>query len=106
MVIVKNAGPRKYAMRRTEGIRWDRWHRKVVMRSLQMMVMSGVIRRAEVIHHAGVDLLQHRDDCADIESDTEASLSMPPVIFDEQGWFTRFVRRRADLLINHERHTT
>jgi hypothetical protein len=99
MVIVKNAGPMKYAMRRTEGIRWDRWHRMVVMRSLQMMLMSGVIRRAEV------DLPQHRDDCADIEADPEASLSMPPVISDEQGWFTRFVRRRADLLINHERHT-
>jgi len=96
----------KYARRRTEGIRWDRWHRMVVMRSLQMMVMSGVIRRAEVLHRAEVDLPQHRDDCADIEADPEASLSMPPGIFDEQGWFTRFVRRRADLLINHERHTT
>ena len=90
----------KYAMRRTEGIRWDRWHRMVVMRSLQMMVMSRVVRRAELY------LPQHRDDCAGIEADPEDSVSIPPVIFDEQGWFTRFFRRRADLLISHERHTT
>jgi hypothetical protein len=90
----------EHAMRRTDGIRWDRWHRMVVMRSLQMMVMSGVVRRAEI------DPPQHLDDCANIETDPEASLSMPPVIFDEQGWFTRFVRRREDSPFTHERHTT
>lgn len=99
--MVKEVGPMKYAMRRTEGIRWDRWHRMVVMRSLQMMVMSRVVRRAEL------DPPRHLDDCADIEADPEASLSsMPPVIFDEQGWFTRFFRRRADSHFTHERHTT
>lgn len=92
----------KYAMRRTAGIRWDRWHRMVVMKSLQMMVLSGVVRRAEV------DPPQHRDDCAHIETDPEASLpiSMPPIIVDEQGWFTRFCHRRADSLFTQARHTT
>jgi hypothetical protein len=90
----------KYAMSRTGGIRWDRWHRMVVMRSLQMMVMSRVVRRAEV------DPPQYLDDVADIEADPEASLSMPPVIVDEQGWFSRFFRRGAESPITHARHTT
>ena len=92
----------KYPMRRTEGIRWDRWHRMVVMRSLEMMVMSGVVRRAEV------NPPQHLDDRAHIETDLEASLSMPMplVIIDEQGWFTRFVHRRVAAPFTHERHTT
>ena len=87
--------------KRTKGIRWNRWHRMVVLRSLQLMVMNGVVRRAEV------DPPQHLDDCADIGTDPEAAFSsMPPVNLDEQGWFTRFFRRRADLLISHARHTT
>ncbi len=92
----------KYARRRTEGIRWDRWHRMVVMKSLQMMVLSGVVRRAEV------DPPLHRDDCVNIETDPEAlvSISMPPVIVDDQGWFTRFIHRRADSLFTQARHTT
>jgi len=91
----------KYAMRRAKSVRWDRWHRMVVMRSLELMVMNGVVRRAEA------DPPQHLDDCADVEADPEASLSsIPPVNLDEQGWFTRFFRRRADVLINHARHTT
>jgi len=91
----------KLAVKRTEGIRWDRWHRMVMMQSLQMMVLSGVVRRAELYPH------RHLDDCADIEADPEAALSsMPAVIFDEQGWFIRFFRRRADSLYRHARHTT
>jgi len=98
-VMVKDARPMKYATRRTGGIRWDRWHRMVVMRSLQMMVLNRVVRRAEI------DPPQYRDDGADTEADPEASLSMPAVLVDEQGWFTRFFRRGADVLISHERHT-
>jgi hypothetical protein len=91
----------KHTMRRTIGIRWDRWHRTVVMRSLELMVMNGVVRRAEVDPHWRLD------DCADIEEDPEASLSsMPPVIVDEQCWFTRFSCRQADSPITHSRHTT
>ena len=98
----KDAGSMKYAMRRTEGIRWDRWHRMVVMRSLEMMVMNRVVRRAEV------DPPRYLDDVADIEMDPEESLSisMPPVIIDEQSWFTLFVRRGVDSPFMHERHTT
>jgi hypothetical protein len=91
----------KHAMRRTKGIRWDRWHRMVVLRSLQLMVMNGVVRRAEV------DPPQHLNDCAEVDTDPEASLSiaMAPVIVDEQGWFTRFFRRRADSPFTDARHT-
>lgn len=89
-------------MRRTKGVRWDRWHHMVVLRSLQLMVLNGVVRRAEV------DPPQHLDDCADIEADSEVSvsISMPPVNLDEKGWFTRFFRRRAESVFTHARHTT
>jgi hypothetical protein len=91
----------KHAKRRIEGIRWDRWHRTFVMRSLKLMVMNGVVRRAEVDPHWRLD------DCADIEEDPEASLpSMPPVIVDEESWFTRFSCRQADSPLTQARHTT
>jgi len=99
MVIVKNARPMKNAMRRTKGVRWGYWHRMVTMRSLQLLVMNGVVRRA------AVDPPQRRDDCADMEANPEESISIPPAAVDEQGWFTRFFRRREYVLINHERHT-
>ena len=100
MVIVRNARPMKNAMRRTRGVRWDCWRRMVTMRSLELMVMNGVIR------HATVDPPQYLDACADIEASPEDSLSLPPVIIDEQGWFTRFFRRREFSPLTHERHTT
>lgn len=102
MVMVKDAGPMKYAMRRTKGIRWDRWHRMVLMRSWQMMVMNRVVRCAEV------DPPRYLDHCASFDMDPEASLSvsMPPVNLDEQGWFTRFFCRRVSSPCTHERHTT
>jgi hypothetical protein len=90
----------KYPMRRTKGVRWDRWHRMVVTRSLEMMVMNGVIRRASV------DPPQHLDDCAEIEAHSEEPVFMPPVIGNEQGWLTRFFRRQADSPFTHARHTT
>ncbi len=98
--MVQESGAKKSGMRRTGGIRWDRWHRKVVIRSLQMMVMSRVLRRAEI------DPPQCREDCRDIEMEKEASLSLPSVICNEQGWFTRFFHRWADSSFIHERHTT
>ena len=58
----------KYAMRRTKGIRWDRWPHSM-MRSLQLMVMNGVIRRAEVYPHRNLDKY------VDLDADPEASLS-------------------------------
>jgi predicted alpha/beta hydrolase len=91
----------KHVMRRTEGIRWDRWHRMVMMRSLELMVLNGVVRSAEV------DPPQHFANRADSEAVPRASLpSFPLVQLDEQGWFTRFFRRRTDLHITQARHTT
>ena len=87
-------------MRRTEGIRWDRWHRMAMMRSLELMVLNGVVRSAEV------DPPQHPARRADIGTNPRASLSMPLVNLDKQGWFSRFFRRRADASFTHVRHTT
>jgi hypothetical protein len=71
------------------------------MRSLEMLVTSGVVRRAEI------DPPQHDDKCSDSEAGPEASvLSLPAVNLDAQGWFSRFVRRRADSPFTHVRHTT
>ena len=92
----------KQAMRRTKSIRWDRWHHMVVLRSLQLMVMNGVVRRAEV------DPPQRLGDCTDIEADPEVSvsISMPRVNLEEQSWFTRFTCRQADSPFTDVRHTT
>ena len=89
-----------HTMKRIEGICWDRRHCMVVMQSLRLMVLSGVLRRAEV------DPPQHRDDCVDIEVNPEESLSMPPVTLAEQGWVTRFFHRRDYSPFTHTRHTT
>ena len=48
ILMVKEVGLMKYAMRGTRGIRWGRWRRRMVMRSLELLVTNGVIRRAEV----------------------------------------------------------
>jgi hypothetical protein len=91
----------KYVTRRTEGIRWDRWRRIAMIQSLRMMVLSGVVRRAELYPH------RHFDKCVDLDADPEATLSsMSDVVLDEQSWLTRFSCRRADSLLTHARHTT
>ena len=90
----------KYAIRRAKGVRWSSWHRMVTMRSLQLLVMNGVVR------HAAVDPPQRRDDGADIEANQEDSFSMPPDIVGGQRWFARFFPRREYIFNNHERHTT
>ncbi|NWF71990.1 MAG: hypothetical protein HXY51_02945 [Nitrospirae bacterium] len=92
----------KHVMRRTKGIRWDLWHRAVVTRSLELMVMNRVLR------HAEVDPLRHCDDPVGIKADSEESAprSMPAVITDELGWLSRFVRRRVGSPFTHARHTT
>jgi len=86
----------------TRGVHWGRWRRGMVMRSLEMLVTSGVVRRAEV------DPPQHRDECSDSEAGPEApALSMPAVNLDKPGWwFSRFIRRRGDSPFTHVRHTT
>jgi hypothetical protein len=93
--------PIKYGVRRDTGIRWDRWNRKVTMHSLQLMVMNGVVRSAEI------DPPRYRAGRPDVKAKTTASqLSRPPVDLAGQGWFTKLFRRRADVPIHHVRHTT
>ena len=71
------------------------------MRSLEMLVTSGVVRRAEV------DPPQHLDECPDIETGQEALVSsMPAVDLNAPSWFTRLFRRRVSSQYTHARHTT
>jgi hypothetical protein len=97
---LKDGGAMKNTMRRTEGIRWDRWHRMAMMRSLELMVLNGVVRSAEV------DPPQYPAGRAAMEVGSRASSSMPLVNLEKQSWFTRFFRRRADASFTQARHTT
>ena len=102
-MVINDVGTMKYAKRGTRGIHWGRWRRRMVMRSLEMLVTSGVVRRAEV------DPPQYLDERPESDTGPEASeLSLPAVNLnlDAQGWFSRFVRRRADSPFTHVRHTT
>jgi hypothetical protein len=92
-----------YAMKRIEGICWESRRCMVVMQSLRLMVLSGVLRRAEV------DPPQYLDVCAGSETDADTAASLSSVLHgsvDSQSWFTRLFHRRADLIIHHARHTT
>ena len=90
----------KYVKKGTKGIHWGRWRRKMVMRSLEMLVTSGVVR------HAEIDPPEYRHECLDSEAGPEASVLSPAVDIDAQGWFNRFIRRRGDSPLTHVRHTT
>ena len=71
------------------------------MRSLEMLVTSGVVRRAEV------DPPLHLDERSESEMSPEASVSsLPAVSLNAEGWFTRFFRRRVSSPFTHVRHTT
>jgi hypothetical protein len=88
----------KYIMRRTAETRWKRL---VMMRSLQLMMMNGVIRRAEVYPHRNLDKY------VDLDADPETSLSSMPVItLDEQRGFARFPGRHLDSPFTHARQAT
>lgn len=90
-----------YDARRDTGIRWDRWNRKVTMQSLQLMVMNGVVRSAEI------DPPRYRAGRPDVKAKTTVpQLSIASVDPAGQGWFSKLFRRRADPLIHHVRHTT
>lgn len=80
----------KGAMKQTAGIRSDLRRRTKVLQSLQLMVMNGVVRRAE----AG--LPRQPDDSAESETDRAASVSPVPPVTHEPAWFTRFFRRRGE----------
>ena len=91
----------KHVMRRTKGMRWDLWHRTSVTRSLEMLVMNRVVRRAEV------DPPRPHHDNAGMKADrTSPSLATPPADFYEGGWLTRLIRRRVGSPFTDVRHTT
>ena len=88
----------KYSMKQAADTRRDRM---VVMRSLQLMMVNGVIRRAEVYPNRNLDTY------VDLDADPEVSVSSIPVAtLDEQSWLTRFSCRRADSLFMHARQVT
>jgi len=91
----------KHVMRRTKGIRWDLWHRTTVRRSLEMLVMNRVVRRAEV------DPPRYQSNGVGGKGAPWRPESfLPSVSPEEPGWFARFFRRRADSSLTHVRHTT
>jgi hypothetical protein len=97
----KDAGSMKQVMRRTKGMRWDLWHRTAVTRSLEMLVMNRVVRRAEV------DPPRQRNDSVGTKADRKSSSSStPPADFYEGCWFSRFLRRRVSSPFTDVRHTT
>ena len=85
----------KRAMKRTAGISWERWHRMVVTQSLQMMVMSGVVRRADLdpplVH---LDSVQGELDGQGGEKTSAGSMAEP-------GWIARIFLSRDHLLRHH-----
>lgn len=86
------------AMIRTVNIRGDLRRRTTVLRTLQLMVMNGVVRRAET------DLPRHPADSAESETDGAALGSPMPPDTHEPTWFTRFFRRRGESPFKRARH--
>jgi hypothetical protein len=87
-----------YTMRGTIAARRDRI---AAMRALQLMMINGVIRRAEVFPHRNLDKY------VDLDADPEASLSsLSAVTHDQHSWFARFSSRPADSTLTHARNAT
>jgi hypothetical protein len=87
-----------YTMRGTIAARRNRM---ATMRSLQLMVINGVIRRAEVFPHRNLDKY------VDLDADPEASLSsLSAVTHHQHSWFARFSSRLADSSLTHARNAT
>lgn len=82
-------------MRRTAGISWEQWHRTVVMQSLQMMVMSGVVRRADLDPPSiQLNSAQGGPDGQGEDETSADSLAEP-------GWFAKMFFSREYLLRQH-----
>ena len=91
---IKDTGLMKDTMRRTANIRGDLRRRTTVLRTLQLMVMNGVVRRAE----AGCVA-----DRVDYEKYSAAPVSSLPSVTHEPAWFARFFRRRGESPVRRER---
>ncbi|MCS6284709.1 MAG: hypothetical protein H8K08_04695 [Nitrospira sp.] len=77
----------KAATKRKAGVKWDLWRRAVSFQSLQMMVMSGVVRRADLDppqNHVRTGYW-HRD---------AAKVAVPQEAASEQGWISRMILGR------------
>jgi hypothetical protein len=85
----------KRPMRRTAGISWAQWHRMVVMQSLKMMVISGVVRRADrnppLVH----------GDSAESGPDGQGGDQTSAGNMAEPGWLARMFLSREYLLRRH-----
>ena len=87
-----------YTMRRTTAARRNRM---AIMRSLQLMVVNGVIRRAEVFPHRNLDKY------VDLDAYPEASLSsLSAVTPDQRSWFARFSSQPDNSPLTHARNAT
>lgn len=77
----------KVVAKRKAGVKWDLWRRAVSFESLQMMVMSGVVRRADLDppQNPGRTGYWHRD---------AAKVAVPQESASEQGWISRMILGR------------
>jgi hypothetical protein len=80
----------KSVARRKAGANWDLWRRAVSFESLQMMVMSGVVRRADLDppQNQGRTGYWHRD---------VAKVAVPQESASEQGWISRMILGRKSV---------
>lgn len=80
----------KTATKRKAGVKWDLWRRAVSVQSLQMMVMSGVVRRADLDppQDHGRTGYWHRE---------AAKVAVPQEAASEQGWISRMILGRKSI---------
>lgn len=82
----------KHATKRKTMVKWDLWRRAVSFESLQMMVMSGVVRRADLDPPQNPERTGywHRE---------AAKVAVPQEAASEQGWISRMIlgRKSASL---------
>jgi hypothetical protein len=85
----------KQKSRRTAGVSWKQWHRMAVLRSLKMMVISGVVRRADL------DPPLVRFDSAAGGRDRQRGDRTYAGSMAEPGWLARLFFSREYLLRRH-----
>ena len=85
----------KRTIRRATGISWEQWHRMVMMQSLRMMVMSGVVRRAD-LDPPPVHLNSAQGGPVGQGGDEPSVSSV-----GKPGWFVRMFCSREYLLHHH-----